>query len=130
MITLPDDYPGAILVVDDNESVRMFVQTFLEAAGYTVIMATDGAMGLELFKKCRPAIALLLTDVAMPNMNGLDLADRVLELDHKLPVLFMSGTAHDADRGCGCVEKPFKAAELLARVGALVQFPAEAATGT
>jgi CheY-like chemotaxis protein len=118
---LPNDRPGAILVVDDDDFVRKLVKAFLERAGYTVISATDGAAGLDFFRQNRPAIALLLTDVAMPNMNGLDLADRVLELDGKLPVLFMSGTAGGADRGWGCVQKPFMGAELLDKVGAALQ---------
>ncbi|MGO9257147.1 MAG: response regulator transcription factor [Bryobacteraceae bacterium] len=117
----PDDHPGAILVVDDDDFVRMLVKAFLERAGYTVLSATDGASGLDFFHQNRPAIALLLTDVAMPNMNGLDLADRVLEIDRKLPVLFMSGTAGDADRGWGCVKKPFLGSELLAKVGAALR---------
>ena len=116
-----DDHTGAILVVDDDDSVRILVTTFLERAGYTVIGANDGAAGLDFFHQNRPAIALLLTDVAMPNMNGPDLADRVLELDGKLPVLFMSGTAGDADRGWGCVKKPFMGSELLSKVGAALQ---------
>jgi len=113
----PEKYAGAILVVDDDDSVRMVVQAYLEAAGYTVISASDGVLGLAYFKQNRNGISLLLTDVAMPNMSGLDLADRVLELDGTLPVLFMSGTAERADRGYGCVAKPFRCSDLVTRVG-------------
>lgn len=117
----PDEHPGAILVVDDDESIRRLVRAFLEAAGYTVIVAMDGVAGLACFEQNRTTIDLLLTDVVMPSMNGLDLADRVLEIDGQLPVLFMSATAAHADRGYGCVEKPFRGSELLARVGAVLQ---------
>ena len=116
-----DEQPGTILVVDDDASIRRVVKAFLEAAGYTVVIARDGELGLDCFKQNRATIALLLTDIVMPNMNGLDLADRVLELDEKLPVLFMSGTAGNADRGYGCVKKPFRGSELLARVVAVLQ---------
>jgi len=119
-----DGQTRAILLVDDDAALRKVVTALLEHAGYTVIAATDGAVGLACFQQNRTVIALLLTDVVMPNMNGLDLADRVLELDDKLPVLFMSGTAGKADRGHGCVEKPFRASELLARVGAVLQWQA------
>jgi CheY-like chemotaxis protein len=61
-----------------------------------VVTADDGEEGLRVYKKHQPSIALLLTDVMMPNMNGMDLADRDLQLDSHLPVLFMSG---DAPRG-------------------------------
>jgi DNA-binding response OmpR family regulator len=110
-------------VVDDDAAIRRIVKSSLESAGYTVMMAADGAVGLAFFKQHQPAIGLLLTDVAMPNMNGRDLADHVLELDGTLPVLFMSGTVPGADRGYGCVEKPFRSSELLARVGAALQRP-------
>lgn len=112
----------AILVVEDNDSVAQLVKLLLESAGYAVIVAGDGDAGFAFFQQNRPAISLLLTDVEMPRMNGIDLADRVLELDGKLPILFMSGTdTPNADRGYGCVAKPFQATELIARVGAALQ---------
>jgi CheY-like chemotaxis protein len=117
----PDEQTGAILVVDDDAGVREVVKAFLEGAGYSVVTAADGADGLTFFKRHQPAIALILADVAMPNMNGLDLADRVLELNAKLPILFMSGSAYYADRGFGCVAKPFRGVDLLARVGAVLK---------
>lgn len=92
-----------ILVVDDDLEIRALVKFFLERAGYAIATATDGEDGLNVFRSGRPRIALLLTDVRMPNMNGFDLADRVLELDSELPVLFMSGDASNASRGLGCV---------------------------
>jgi two-component system cell cycle sensor histidine kinase/response regulator CckA len=116
-----DEHPGAILVVDDNASIRRLVRAVLEAAGYTVMIAVDGEAGLDFFMRNRAAIALLLTDVEMPKMNGLDLADRVLELEGNLPILFMSGTTGAADRGYGCVAKPFRGAELVARVEVVLQ---------
>jgi len=108
-----DQQLNTILVVDDDLDIRALVKIFLEQAGYAVATATDGQEGLDIFRSCRSRIALLLTDVRMPNMNGFDLADRVLELDSELPVLFMSGEAWNASRGLGCVAKPFTASELL-----------------
>lgn len=113
-----------ILVVDDQDDIRNVVRRLLESAGYTVIVADDGAIGLAAFRQNRTAIALVLTDVTMPNMNGLDLADRVLELDAKLPVLFMTGNDSYPDRGYGCVSKPFKGRELLDSVEAVLERPA------
>jgi len=111
------EHSSAILLVDDDESIRKLVREYLERAGYSVITASDGALGLALFEQNRGKIALLLTDVAMPNMDGVDLADRVLELERTLPILFMSAAAN-ADRGNGCIAKPFRGSELLARVTA------------
>ncbi len=93
---------GTILTVEDNFDVRTFAQVFLENAGYSVVTAADGVEGLRCFETYQSRIVLLLTDVMMPNMNGLELADRVLRLDSHLPVLFMSGDICSADRGFGC----------------------------
>ena len=116
-----DNRPLAILVVDDCEMIQLLVKAFLESAGYLVMVAGDGDTALDFFLRKRLEISLVLTDVEMPRMNGMELADRVLELNAELPVLFMSGTSSDADRGYGCVVKPFQASELLARVGAALE---------
>ncbi len=113
----PDRLATAILVVDDDDSIVELVKAFLENAGHAVFVAGDGDAGLALFQQHQPAISLVLTDVEMPRMNGLDMADRILRLDSDLPVLFMSGANAAANRGYGCVAKPFHAADLLARVG-------------
>jgi DNA-binding response OmpR family regulator len=113
----PDKFASAILVVDDDDCIVTVVKAFLESAGYAVFTAGDGDAGLALFRQHRPAISMVLTDVDMPRMNGLDLADRILQLDCDLPVLFMSGASFAANRGYGCVAKPFRGSELLARVG-------------
>ena len=107
---------GTILVVDDNVDIRGFAKRFLETAGYTVITAADGEEGLRFYEAHQSSITLLLTDVSMPNMNGVELADRVLRMDSKLPVLLMSGDASSDYRGLQCVEKPFQPAELIERV--------------
>lgn len=117
----PDKDTGAILIVDDHDAVRNLVGTLLASSGYTVILAADGMEALARFKQHQKAIKLLLTDVMMPNMNGLELAEHVSALDEGLPILFMSGTHCDADRGYGCVSKPFTDEDLLAKVGAVLR---------
>ena len=105
-----------ILVVDDDFAIREIVKNLLERAGYAVATATDGEDGLNFFRQYRSKIVLLLTDISMPNMNGVDLADHVLHLQPDLPVLFMSGSAWNVSRGLGCLSKPFTAPELVSRV--------------
>jgi len=107
---------GTILVVDDNLDIRAFAKRFLETAGWTVVTAADGEEGLRFYQQHQSKIVLLLTDVVMPNINGIELADRVLEMDSHLPVLFMSGDAWGAHRGLECVAKPFRSAELVERI--------------
>lgn len=111
---------GTILVVDDNLDICGFAKMFLETAGYTVVTAPDGQAGLRRYEEHRSSIVLLLTDVTMPNINGFQLADRVLAIDSKLPVLFMSGNAWIDYRRCECILKPFRPAELVKRVNGVL----------
>jgi two-component system cell cycle sensor histidine kinase/response regulator CckA len=104
---------ATILLVDDNVDIRGLARAFLENAGYSVATAADGEEGLRYYELHQASILLLLTDVRMPIMNGLELADRVLGIDAQLPVLFMSGDAWSAFRGLECVAKPLRPAELL-----------------
>ena len=67
---------ATILVVDDDCAVRTLMRIVLERAGYSVLVAADGEEGLHVFRQYHDRIALLLTDVMMPRMNGFDLADR------------------------------------------------------
>lgn len=111
-----DTAHGTILVVDDNVDIRTFAKMFLEHAGYSVATAADGEEGLRYYEKHQSSILLLLTDVMMPKINGLELADRVLRIDSTLPVLLMSGDSWGAFRGLECVPKPFRSDELVGRV--------------
>jgi DNA-binding response OmpR family regulator len=110
-----------ILVVEDDFNICALVRMFLENAGYTVVTADDGEEGLRVYKKHQPSIALLLTDVRMPKMNGPDLADRVLQLDSHLPVLFMSGDTPRLNLHFGCLAKPFNHVDLLGRVAQVLR---------
>jgi CheY-like chemotaxis protein len=106
----------AILVVDDIPAILILIKRYLEGAGFSVITAEDGLQGCAAYTRDSSVIQLLLTDVEMPNMTGTEMADRVLSDNPDLPVLFMSGNAPSANRGWGCVSKPFRSAELLAKV--------------
>src|SRR5438477_6021027 len=79
-----------ILVVDDNFSVVTVVQSMLEAADYKVIAASTADVAISVAKR-NDVIDLLLIDVVMPDVNGPDLADRILTIHPHAKVLFMSG---------------------------------------
>ena len=112
---------GTILVVEDDHVVRELVRMFLENEGYTVVTADDGEEGLLVYKRHQPNIALLLTDVMMPRMNGVDLAAHVLQLDSDLPVVFMSGDAAQLNLRSICLAKPFNSADLIGTVAQVLQ---------
>ena len=75
-----------ILVVDDEQSVREFVDRVLRDAGYTTALAADGSQALDISEKLG-SFDLLLTDVMMPQMRGDELAQRLRQSDPELKVL-------------------------------------------
>ncbi|MFN0156136.1 MAG: ATP-binding protein [Gaiella sp.] len=80
-----------VLVVEDEASVRLLVQTVLEKRGYTVFAASDGIEGLGIARAHGASLDLVVTDVVMPRMSGRELADRLRRELPDLPVVMMSG---------------------------------------
>jgi CheY-like chemotaxis protein len=112
-----------ILVVDDEPAICSLVKTLLEREGYAVLIAGDAETATHIYEEHSAEVALLLTDVKMPGMNGLELADRILRRKPQMRVLFMSGS-HGSTRDFVCISKPFTQAQLIGRVGmALDRFP-------
>ena len=107
-----------ILVVDDDYAVRKLVKIVLETEGYDVVTADGAETAMTLY--AQSTVALLLTDVVMPDMNGLELADRLLRWEPQLRILFMSGS-EDVSRGFGCVAKPFTGAGLIRRISEVLE---------
>lgn len=110
-----------ILVADDEAPVREYVRRILESRGHTVVVVDDGAAALV--KLGREAFDLLLTDISMPNMDGVELWLRVARDWPALPVLMMSGYAaqrhrvHDlTDESQPILQKPFSMVDLNAAV--------------
>jgi two-component system, cell cycle sensor histidine kinase and response regulator CckA len=87
---------GTVLLAEDEEAVRSLGSLALRSAGYSVVEARDGEEALELSQRHSGPMDLLLTDVVMPKMNGLDLADRLVAMRPEIKVLYMSGYTGDA----------------------------------
>jgi DNA-binding NtrC family response regulator len=83
--------PATILLVDDDEALRRFVRRILLQQGFQVIEASDGAEALAVAAAYQQPVELLLTDVIMPRLNGLALAQALLEERPGVRVLYMSG---------------------------------------
>ncbi|HEV8363612.1 MAG TPA: response regulator [Gemmatimonadaceae bacterium] len=98
-----------ILVVEDEPVVRSLAQRGLEAAGYRVYQAPNGAAALKFLATEAADVDLVLTDVVMPNMNGQQLAEAIMQRYPGLPVLFMSGYGGDdiLRRGLMTADAPF-----------------------
>jgi PAS domain S-box-containing protein len=111
-----------ILLVDDEEGVRTLVQAVLKNGGYDVIEASNGAAALSAYEKNSHKIDLVLTDVVMPQMNGLELGERLADKNPDLAILYMSGYRDSQIGGQASqavrefLNKPFTPDALLARV--------------
>lgn len=112
-----------ILLVEDERGVRELAERVLRGAGYTLLVASNGAEALEMVASRPRPLDLLLTDVVMPRMGGKELADRLHARWAGLKILFMSGYAEDAITSHGVVlagmrllEKPFSPDDLLRAV--------------
>ena len=107
---------GIILVVDDQESVRVMVRRQLTDRGHTVLEASDGAEALHLVRRRNGAVDLILCDVVMPQMNGTELATRIGVEFPDIPVMLMSAFAPGGVARLGhgdtivpVLQKPFEA---------------------
>jgi len=80
-----------ILVVDDESSVLTVVKCMLESGDYNVLLASSADSALRIASNNEVAIDLLITDVVMPDVQGPDLAERILVLRPELQVLYVSG---------------------------------------
>lgn len=108
-----------VLVVDDERLVRDFVLTVLQRKGHTVNIAVDGQEAYELYVRQPSAVELLVTDLVMPRMSGLDLIRKVKAINSELPVIVMSGHLPDNEQSLydiPCLLKPFAMSTLMAAV--------------
>ena len=111
-----------VLVVEDSEAIRRLASRLLARAGYRVAVAVDGVAALELIAARAAPFELVLTDLNMPRMGGLELARRLAELQPRARVLFMTGYSEELAAvstqapTIACLAKPFTPAELLGHV--------------
>ncbi|MBC3486754.1 response regulator [Pseudomonas kermanshahensis] len=107
-----------LLVVEDDDIVRMLMVEVLDELGYTVIEAEDAAAALRVLEDPAQTLALMMTDVGLPDMRGDELAQRARELRPLLPVLFASGYAENVNvpEGMHLIGKPFSIEQLRNKV--------------
>ena len=117
-----DDQPKWVLVADDEPSVRQFVERALNYAGYAVTAVPDGNAALEALGK--RSYDLLLTDIVMPDLDGIALALKVSKDYPQTKILMMSGYANQRQRAHNrdclaheVISKPFTLEEITKRIG-------------
>ena len=120
-----------VLLVEDEEAIRLLIREILETVGYTVLDAGRPDDAAEIATAREGPIHLLLTDVILPGMSGADLARRVQEARPETKVLFMSGYTDEAighhgvlESGTHFLQKPFASDALLRKVRDVLDAPA------
>lgn len=110
-----------ILLAEDDDDMRRFLEKALERAGHEVLAFPDGMQAFEQVKQ--ETFELLLTDIVMPEMDGIELARRAAELDPQLKIMFITGFAavalnpdNKAPKEAKVLSKPFHLRELVQEV--------------
>ena len=110
-----------ILIVDDNEDFSAALSTALKREGYEVARAQDGKLGLKLFRESK--FDLVLSDILMPDTDGLELIFALRKTDSNIPIIAMSGGGHgsaehylhvaDISGASAVIRKPFGPGDLI-----------------
>ncbi|MGD8374948.1 MAG: response regulator transcription factor [Acidobacteriota bacterium] len=115
-----------VLIVEDDDSMAVALKDGFEYEGYEVIVARDGAAGLEAASTGRPDLMVL--DVMLPKMNGLDVCRQIRKEGSSLPIIMLTARGQEIDKVLGLklgaddyITKPFGFLELMARVEALMR---------
>jgi CheY-like chemotaxis protein len=124
-------YKNHILVVDDEQNMLLTMQFILEVAGYRITTAEDGQEALERILKARSngnPVELLITDIQMPRLTGMELIDELNRQEIGIPVLVITGYGDEqmitelASKGCDeYLDKPFDDEDLVERVVNLLE---------
>jgi two-component system alkaline phosphatase synthesis response regulator PhoP len=118
--------PGTILVVEDEEAIRMTLEDRLQSEGYSVEFAVNGEHGFK--KATQGGFDLILLDIMMPKKNGFDVCRDIRKAGVTVPILMLTARGQIVDKVLGLkigaddyVTKPFDAMELMARIEALLR---------
>jgi len=113
-----------LLVVDDDEMMRICVATILSTQGYEVVEAKDGVEALQVFQAMRGEIPLIIMDVMMPRMDGITATRAIKESDPSTKVILMSGHSENdplQSKADAFLAKPFLCKELMAVIDRLLR---------
>jgi PAS domain S-box-containing protein len=123
VMATPHAGSGTVLVVEDETVVRDIATRILRRAGYQVVAVSGGAEAMECLADGEPPIDILITDVIMPNMSGIGLAETVFDRYPRVGVVFLSGYTAETlnverliDRGAVFVAKPVTSRQLILAV--------------
>jgi two-component system cell cycle sensor histidine kinase/response regulator CckA len=121
-----------ILICDDEPIVLRACTVAVAQAGFRSVVAENGAAGLETFMQLKNEICLVLSDIIMPAVNGLDMAHSILQIEPKAKILLMSGYSDEVIERQGrnrfpFIRKPFIHSLLIEKIRSIVGTEADAA---
>ena len=119
--------PRTILLIEDEPVVENVIRKLLEREGYNVLSAADGQDALKLFEQHSGVLALMLVDIALPDVSGAEFIERIPTLTPRIPVVFITGLG-TLDRqvleltrkNFPVLYKPFRPAELVRAVATAI----------
>jgi len=123
---LTEEKNHTILVLEDNDPVRMFVCRTLKRFGYEVLEAWDYESAMTTCKECTGKIQMILSDVIMPDMNGPEIVEHIEKLYPEIRVLYMSAfddniiaEQRNGDEDFHFIQKPFSVDDLIKKIEAI-----------
>jgi len=115
-----------VLIVEDDDSMATALNDGFQYEGYEVVLVRDGAEGLRMSQKAKPDLMIL--DVMLPKMNGLDVCREIRKAGNPVPIIMLTARSQEIDKVLGLklgaddyVTKPFGFLELMARVEAVLR---------
>lgn len=121
-----ESIPGSILVVDDEDLIRNVLSRIITRAGFKTTLVSNGDDALSALEKQK--ISVVLSDMKMPGMSGLELLEKVKEKFPKIPVLVMSGNQSEFNKNNlisagadGYIEKPFNNTDIILKLRSLIK---------
>lgn len=117
-----------ILIIEDEESIRGFIEINLMRYGYAVSQAGSAEEGIDLVKKAHPPIDIVLLDVMLPGMNGFEACKEIRNWNTSIGIIMLTAKVQEMDKVHGLmngaddyIPKPFSPNELIARIEALMR---------
>jgi CheY-like chemotaxis protein len=121
---------ATILVIDDEIGVRLTLKAMLEGDGHTVLLAENGLEGLDMFNSNLADLDIVITDIMMPGLNGIEFLEKAREKKERLPVVAISGGGNRLDEedplhaatelASAILKKPFNSEELNRVLGPFI----------
>lgn len=125
---MADDGNGTVLIVEDEQELRTLFAFVLEGERYTVIQAKDGRSALDILQARSADIVLLITDLGLPFLGGIELIERARDLNRSTKIIGTSGLGSSGMRELvlkagadAFISKPFSVDDVLSTVRALMQ---------